>query len=226
MHRFFAGNSLRNYTYIIHRSATGEGVVLDPWDGEEVLAEARTLGTKLVGVYNTHQHHDHVRGNAVLSEHGVPVWTSWSADWSDWQEWASPGHTVEHRVLFHPAGPWLFSGDTVFQAGVGNCKHGGDPATLHHTLQGWLARLPDHTVVLPGHDYLRRNLEFAAHVGAVPAVSERLTALPAGPTEELPPLSWGEEKVLNPFLRAISLARDVGDGEMAFIKLRRLRDDW
>ena len=60
----------------------------------------------------------------------------------------------------HGDQPALFSGDTLFNAGAGNCHNGGDPTTLYATFADQLARLPDDTRVYPGHDYIENNLRF------------------------------------------------------------------
>jgi hydroxyacylglutathione hydrolase len=70
----------------------------------------------------------------------------------------TPGHTMCHICLrSHTEQPALFSGDTMFNAGVGNCHNGGDPATLYQTFAQQLHGLPDNTLVYPGHDYLENN---------------------------------------------------------------------
>src|SRR5678816_2943058 len=85
---------------------------------------------------------------------------------------------------------------------AGNGHNGGDPGLLYETFVNQLARLPDHTRVYPGHEYMARNLAFtldrepgnadAAHALAVarahdPAAA-RVTTL-------------GEEKRVNSFFR-------------------------
>jgi hydroxyacylglutathione hydrolase len=95
------------------------------------------------------------------------------------------------------------------------------------------ARLPSQAVIAPGHDYLRRNLEFAAHLEpSHELIQQRLRSLPNEATEEEMPLRWEEELRLNPFLRTHelglrqSLASQGDSDEMVFKKLRRLRDNW
>ena len=60
----------------------------------------------------------------------------------------------------HGDRPALFSGDTLFNAGAGNCHNGGNPEDLYATFVDQLARLPDDTQVYPGHDYIENNLRF------------------------------------------------------------------
>ncbi len=76
-----------------------------------------------------------------------------------------PRHARPHDGAHLPAGPrlrrrGLFCGDTLFNAGAGNCHGGGHPDALYDTFATQLARLPDDTRVYPGHEYMARNLEF------------------------------------------------------------------
>lgn len=127
--RFFAHNRLRNYTYVLSETATLEALVIDPWDGEQILTWARGEKLKLMGVLNTHGHADHVQGNATLVQQQVPL----RKDHPWLEKKSSPGHTMDHVVFLLKDGTdcHVFAGDTIFQAGVGNCKNGGDPKQLY-----------------------------------------------------------------------------------------------
>jgi hydroxyacylglutathione hydrolase len=73
----------------------------------------------------------------------------------------TPGHTMSHVCLrSHTDQPALFCGDTLFNAGAGNCHHGGHPEALYATFTEQLAKLPDNTLIYPGHDYIENNLRF------------------------------------------------------------------
>ena len=73
----------------------------------------------------------------------------------------TPGHTMCHVCLrSHTDQPALFCGDTLFNAGAGNCHNGGHPAELYKTFSEQLDRLPDSTLIYPGHDYIENNLRF------------------------------------------------------------------
>ena len=63
-------------------------------------------------------------------------------------------------LLAHTDQPALFSGDTLFNAGAGNCHNGGHPDELYETFDQQLSKLRDDTLVYPGHDYLVNNLRF------------------------------------------------------------------
>ena len=73
----------------------------------------------------------------------------------------TPGHTMSHVCLLSKTDqPALFSGDTLFNAGAGNCHGGGHPEELYETFVSQLNQLPENTMIYPGHDYLTNNLGF------------------------------------------------------------------
>lgn len=64
----------------------------------------------------------------------------------------TPGHTRGSVCLL--AGPNLFTGDTLFVGAVGRTDlPGGSWKTLVASVREKLYRLPDETIVWPGHDY-------------------------------------------------------------------------
>ena len=135
--------------------------------------------------------------------------------------------------------PALFCGDTLFNAGAGNCHNGGHPESLYDTFVTQLARLPEETRVFAGHEYLARNLEFTLdrepdNVRARPLLGTAQEQAPASITVT----TLGEEKRINTFFRLQSpsvIARlreafpDIGghpDARTVFVKLRELRNKW
>ncbi len=63
-----------------------------------------------------------------------------------------PGHTPGHVAFYHPGGPAVFSGDVLFQQGIGRTDlPGGDYDQLMRSLRDVLLQLPDDTVVCSGH---------------------------------------------------------------------------
>jgi hydroxyacylglutathione hydrolase len=64
----------------------------------------------------------------------------------------TPGHSPGHVTYSIPSEGAVFSGDVLFQGSVGRTDlPGGDTATLMRTLGELVERLPDETVVYPGH---------------------------------------------------------------------------
>ena len=122
-----------------------------------------------------------------------------------------PCHTAGH-VMFHCYHPTdrergvVFTGDTVFVAGVGAFFEGD--ATMMITSLRKFAQLPPQTQVYPGHEYTMGFLDFANSLGESPADNPTLARLTTFFREQrqqgLPaiPSSVGEELAINPFVRA------------------------
>lgn len=65
---------------------------------------------------------------------------------------ATPGHSLGGICFYSADDGLLFSGDSLFQTGIGRTDLlGGDYATLIHSITDRLLTLPDDTKVLPGH---------------------------------------------------------------------------
>ena len=135
--------------------------------------------------------------------------------------------------------PALFSGDTLFNAGAGNCHNGGNPEELFETFEEQLDRLGDTTLIYPGHDYLLNNLAFTLDREPDNAAAQRMLGL----FEDQDPASakittMAEEREINTFFRLESptlvakLAEehpelgDRPDAKAIFLKLRELRNSW
>ena len=139
----------------------------------------------------------------------------------------------------HTERPALFSGDTLFNAGAGNCHNGGNVEDLYTTFAEQLAKLPDDTRVYAGHDYIENNLKFTlarepdngAARALLPEVSNQDPAHGRVTTLR-------EEKQVNTFLRltspsVIAALRESfpdlpenPDPKTVFVKLRELRNTW
>ena len=64
----------------------------------------------------------------------------------------TPGHTPGSQCFL--VGNRLVAGDTLFLQGCGRTDlPGGDPAEMYRSLHQRLAKLPDDTLLFPGHRY-------------------------------------------------------------------------
>ena len=263
--RIWAANSLRNFHYLIACAETGEALIVDPLNAAQCLAAARARGFSITQSLNTHEHRDHTEGNAgvvaatrskVLA-HALAAGVIGGVDRGlsrgdvikvgrtvELEVLDTPGHTRSHVCLLahgqvNGHTPALFCGDTLFNAGAGNCHNGGDPGLLYETFVNQLARLPDATRVYPGHEYMARNLAFT--LDREPCNSDAATALESAKDHDPAAArvtTLGEEKRVNAFLRLQNpevIARlrerfpEIGekpDARTVFIKLRALRNSW
>ena len=259
--RLWPDTSLRNYHYLVVCKETGDALAVDPWDADLVLATARQHGWQITQILNTHHHHDHVDGNARVVEatgakvlahadaaaligkvdrglaegDAIRVGRSIELECMD-----TPGHTMSHICLFaHASQPALFSGDTLFNAGAGNCHQGGDPNALYETFASKLARLPDATRIYAGHDYLLNNLGFTLDRESGNETARGLRARLEGCAPlELPVTTLAEEKHFNTFLRLqnpqiiaglkerFPELPDAPSPREVFVHLRQLRNKW
>ncbi len=259
--QIWTGNAYRNFNYLIACPETGEALAVDPLDHEKCLHKARDKGWEITQVVNTHEHGDHTGGNGpVIEATGAKLLAHANAGSRipgvdrgltagdivkvgrtvELEALDTPGHTMSHVCLLsHTDTPSLFCGDTLFNAGAGNCHHGGHPNELYHTFAEQLAKLPGGTWIYPGHDYIVNNLNFtldrepdnAAAKGLLEAVQNQ------DPDNALVS-TLALEKEVNTFFRLHSpsvIARlreafpelpDEPDAKTVFLKLRELRNHW
>lgn len=257
----WTGNAYRNFNYLIACSETGEALAVDPLDFTRCLAVARERGWRITQILNTHEHGDHTGGNkGMVAATGAKVIAHENAGKRipnmdrgvgagdvikvgatvDLECLDTPGHTMSHVCLLsHTDQPALFSGDTLFNAGAGNCHNGGHPEELYETFASQLGQLRDDTLIYPGHDYLVNNLRFTLDREPDNAVARQMI----GDYEDQDPAdalvtTLAQEREMNTFFRLDSpsviakLQQDFPDigahpSERAvFLRLRELRNTW
>ena len=225
--QIWTANAGRNFNYLIACPETGEALAVDPLDAEKCLAAAKRRGWTITQILNTHEHRDHTGGNdqmiaatgAKLLAHAnakdriagidrglkagdaIKVGRTVELECLD-----TPGHTMSHIcVLAHGATRALFCGDTLFNAGAGNCHNGGHPNELYNTFATQLSKLPDDTLVYPGHDISATTC--ASRWIASRTTPRRKELLPDMETQDTNrPLvtTLGLEKEINTFFRLTS----------------------
>ncbi|TGM36723.1 MBL fold metallo-hydrolase [Leptospira biflexa] len=251
----FTNSPLRNYTYLIYSNRTGEVYCVDPYNAPLLLDLMKKMGLKLKGILNTHEHGDHTEGNLELkeatnclvyghtkAENTIPGLDTtlkegdicFSTEGESIEVWDTPGHTFSHLSFVHKNPNTIlgiFSGDTLFNVGVGNCFRGGDPNTLYETIKNRYATLPDSCLLYPGHDYWENNLAFSNHVEPNHDFRDRFQKTR---TEHFQS-TLGLERQLSPFFRLGSggikerlteLGESFTDDRSIFLRLRKLRDRW
>jgi len=260
--RRYMNNGLRNFNYLIVCEETRQAIALDPLDGEQMLALAEQNQFNIKLIINTHEHHDHIEGNPVVqAATGAPVWAHKNAMGKIPQQahglvagdvvelgtirlnvLFTPGHTAVHLCLLAEASetnevPVLFSGDTLFNACAGNCRNGGNVDDMYDSFVSQLQPLPDETLLYPGHDYMKNNLNFArTREPDNNMVDYWLDQVDAKAPDQMPVMTLGQERQYNPFLRLHSATvrenlkkefPQLGEGDRdVFRALRSLRDQW
>ena len=259
--QIWTGNAYRNFNYLIACPETGDALAIDPLDFRQCLAVAERHRWTITQILNTHEHGDHTGGNkGMVGATGAAVIAHANAKQRipgmdrgvgagdvirvgktvDLECLDTPGHTMSHICLLSRTDqPALFSGDTLFNAGAGNCHNGGHPEELYETFDTQLAKLPEDTLIYPGHDYLVNNLQFTIDREPDNAVAAGMISAHENqdPANALV-TTLAQEREMNTFFRLDSpsvIARlqeeypEIGDTPSAkavFLKLRELRNAW
>lgn len=191
---------MANFSYLIADREGGEAVVIDPaFETDPITAKAQSLKVSIALIVLTHHHFDHVNAASALKSttgariiaHEAATYLLHGSVYVDrtvrdgdlipcggemLKVIHTPGHTPDGICLLVD-NKWLLTGDTLF---IGNCGRtdlpGGSQEELFESLQK-LKRLPDHLIVLPGHDYGRAA---TAELGA----EKRLNAAIAASTRD------------------------------------------
>jgi hydroxyacylglutathione hydrolase len=259
--QIWTGNAYRNFNYLVACPETGEALAIDPLDYNKCLAVAERNGWTITQILNTHEHGDHTGGNKgmvaatgakVIAHSGagrripgmdrgvgagdvIKVGSTVELECMD-----TPGHTMSHICLLSRTDqPALFSGDTLFNAGAGNCHNGGHPEELYETFETQLERLDESTLIYPGHDYLINNLQFTLDREPDNETAREMI----GSYEDQDPenalvTTLSMERDINTFFRLQSASvierlqqqfPEIGDSpssKTVFLKLRELRNAW
>lgn len=212
-----------NYIYVVEYG-TQLCFAIDPGDAAPVEALVSQRNAELTHILATHHHQDHIGGIGPLkkvygSETIAPDQRRIGPDrlvkdgdrlnFGDLTVRciATPGHTST-GVCYYMTGepleaPMLFTGDTLFICGCGRLFE-CDGETMFQSLQK-IAALPNETHIYPGHDYTAENLRFAlALEPGNEALQKKLEDVHHKSQLGHPtvPSTLGEEKQLNPFLKA------------------------
>ncbi len=259
--QIWTGNAYRNFNYLVACPETGDALAIDPLDFRKCLAAAAERGWNITKVLNTHEHGDHTGGNkgivsatraTVIAHHNaagrIPGMTEGVGAGDvirigktvELQCLDTPGHTMSHICLLSKTDiPALFSGDTLFNAGAGNCHNGGHPEELFETFEQQLEQLGDDTLIYPGHEYLMNNLAFTLDREPDNSVAQQMIHdyENQDPANALV-TTMAQEREINTFFRLRSpgvIARlaeqfpemgDNPDARAVFLKLRELRNSW
>jgi len=160
------------YTYLIASAKGREAVIIDPVleNVDDYIGLLKEFDLKLVKVIDTHIHADHVTGASKLKQ---------STNCTTLMGEHTPADTVEIKVkddeiididnlkirsIYTPGHTsdsysflldnFLFTGDTLLINGTGRTDfQNGSSKDAYNSLFNNLLKLPEETLVYPGHDY-------------------------------------------------------------------------
>ena len=243
-----------NYIWCLTNGETC--AVVDPGDAKPVIRFCSRNNLTLTDILITHHHSDHTGGvNDLLQAfENVTVYGPQNPQIQsitqrlqagdnvqlpsldvEFKVLEVPGHTLDHIAYVGSCG--LFCGDTLFSAGCGRLFE-GTPEQMYQSL-GQLTALADDTKVYCTHEYTLANIKFAQ--AAEPnneellnykgwAESQRVDLKPTLPS------TIGQQKAINPFLRASSeeviqhaehyAGRTLATPESVFTALRAWKDNF
>lgn len=262
--QLYTHSPLRNFSYLIGNDQH-QYWCIDPFDGQVMADKLAELRGSLVGIINTHEHDDHTCGNAELLRltgakivAGHPECAEFIPGYSralnagdiieiDGQHHLTvldtPGHSRGHVCLLldvvtntgRKDPQAVFSGDILFNAGVGHCRgEGGSVEQLYTTLSEKFHALPDPVRVYPGHEYLVNNLQFCLSLEESNQVAKEWL-------DRVESHDWAtgnivstiaDERLFNPFFRLqcaeikTSLSLPMASEREVFFALRSRRDNW
>lgn len=256
IHQVYTASELRNFTYLIELSDRS-AIAIDPWNEGVINKLLDDNQLNLKAIINTHEHWDHIQGNpALVAQHNCEVWAHTNGQGKipglcrtlvagekialdsgvELQVLDTPGHTFAHLcflVIENSEVKAVFTGDTLFNAGVGHCRS-GNAEVLYQTISKQFHNLPDNVVVYPGHEYLENNLRFTLSLEPDNLNAQRWLerAIQSDPTVTPITTCIGDERLFNSFFRLDSLhirerlGCQSATEEQVFIALRSLRDNW
>jgi sulfur dioxygenase len=160
------------YTYLIASAKGREAIIIDPVieNVNEYIQILKALDLKLVKVIDTHIHADHVTGASklkkatncatIMGEHtpseAVEIKVKDNEiikiDDLEIKSIYTPGHTSESYSFLLEN--YLFSGDALLINGTGRTDfQNGNSKDSYHSIFDKLLKLPEDTLLYPGHDY-------------------------------------------------------------------------
>ena len=178
------------YTYLIASAKGREALIIDPVleNVDEYIQLLKELDLKLVKVIDTHIHADHVTGASklkqttncitLMGEHtpadAVEIKVKDNElikiDGLKIKSLYTPGHTSDSYSFL--LDNYLFSGDTLLINGTGRTDfQNGSSKDAYNSLFNNILKLPEETLVYPGHDY---NGKFSSTIGNEKKFNPRL----------------------------------------------------
>ena len=212
-----------NYGVLLRDPDTGATASIDAPEAAPVEQALKQTGWKLTDILVTHHHADHTDGIRALKDkykcrvvapakeaakipavdETVREGDSVKVGTLTAKVIETPGHTLGHIAYWLHGENLAFVGDTLFSIGCGRVIE-GNPEMMWASLKK-LRDLPNETEFYCGHEYTAANIKFARTIEPNNAVlAAREVEAKREIEKGLPtiPVSIGDEKLANPFLRA------------------------
>ena len=212
-----------NYGVLLHDPESGATASIDAPEAAPVEAALKATGWKLTDILVTHHHGDHTGGIVALKQKHKCRVVAPAAEASSipavdetvregdkvavgklsGSVIETPGHTNGHIAYWFEADKLAFVGDTLFSIGCGRVIE-GTPEMMWRSLVK-LRELPSDTEIYCGHEYTAANVRFARTIepdNAVLAAREAQVKQQIAQGEPTIPVTIGDERLANPFLRA------------------------
>jgi len=160
------------YTYLIASAKGREAVIIDPVieNVHDYIKILNDLDLKLVKVIDTHIHADHITGasdlkkitkcSTVMGKHSPADTVDIKVNDDELinidnfkiKSLYTPGHTSDSYSFL--LNNYLFTGDTLLINGTGRTDfQNGNSKDAYNSIFNKLLKLPEETLVYPGHDY-------------------------------------------------------------------------
>ena len=242
-----------NYAYIIHDTISKKTTLVDAPDSDPIKEQIERQGWSLDNILITHHHHDHVAGIPnLVNQYDSMVFGAerdlkrlpkldvtltdrdkFSVNHRIFKSIGVPGHTSGHLAFYCNSEKILFSGDSLMTLGCGRIFEGTSQQMFESLNK--LKKLPDETIIYSGHEYAKKNAEFALTVDPKNSfLMERMNKIMSNLNFGIPntAVTLAEEKATNPFLRCdnIEIRSTLGLANTSdlevFTVLRRMKDNF
>ncbi|HVV61747.1 MAG TPA: hydroxyacylglutathione hydrolase [Pseudolabrys sp.] len=212
-----------NYGVLVHDSESGATAAIDAPEAAPIEAALKETGWKLTDILVTHHHADHTGGIQALKskykcrvvapkaeaakipavDETVREGDKVSVGKLSANVIETPGHTSGHITYWFHRDKVAFAGDTLFSIGCGRVIE-GTPEMMWNSLKK-LRDLPADTEIYCGHEYTAANVKFALTIepdNPTLAARDAQVRQQIAAKEPTIPVTIGDEKLANPFLRA------------------------
>ncbi|WP_175868665.1 hydroxyacylglutathione hydrolase [Bartonella gabonensis] len=242
-----------NFGVLIHDEKSGMTAAIDAPESKAIHNALKRRNWTLHTIFVTHHHYDHTEGIAELKQVYNAMVIGPEAEKEKIHHLdqtlkadekllfgshmllalSTPGHTLGALSYYFPEKKLLFAGDTLFSLGCGRLFEGSAAQILNSLKK--LRELPNETLLYCGHEYTKNNALFALtldqHNQKLQQRAKEVFSLRVKNAMTLP-VTLGEEKATNPFLRwddpAIrkNLSMKDSTDEEVFAEIRKRKDNF